>query len=74
MEVHPVECYHGATLSLDSCVPIIRLVDGRDAITRSFEFTDFNEAWGFMTRVALAAEVVSDPDIVEFTCCVLIRA
>jgi 4a-hydroxytetrahydrobiopterin dehydratase len=29
---------------------------GRDAITRSFAFKDFNEAWGFMARVALAAE------------------
>ncbi len=31
-------------------------VNGRDAITRTFEFTDFNEAWGFMARVALIAE------------------
>lgn len=31
-------------------------VDGRDAITRTFTFTDFNEAWGFMTRAALVAE------------------
>src|SRR3546814_20055907 len=28
----------------------------RDAIKRSFKFRDFNEAFGFMTRVALAAE------------------
>lgn len=33
-----------------------RLVDGRDAIQRSFKFKTFNEAWGFMTRVALMAE------------------
>jgi 4a-hydroxytetrahydrobiopterin dehydratase len=32
------------------------LVDGRDAITRSFQFRDFSEAWGFMNRVALLAE------------------
>ena len=32
------------------------LVDGRDAIQRSFKFKNFNEAWGFMTRVALMAE------------------
>jgi 4a-hydroxytetrahydrobiopterin dehydratase len=32
------------------------LVDGRDAITRSFTFADFNEAWGFMSRAALVAE------------------
>ena len=31
-------------------------LDGRDAITRSFTFRDFNEAFGFMTRVALIAE------------------
>jgi len=33
-----------------------RLVDGRDAITRTFTFADFNEAFGFMTRAALIAE------------------
>ena len=32
------------------------LDDGRDAITRSFKFTDFSEAFAFMTRVALLAE------------------
>ena len=31
-------------------------VPGRDAIGKSFKFADFNEAWGFMTRVALAAD------------------
>ena len=31
-------------------------VDGRDAIRKSFAFGDFNEAFGFMTRIALAAE------------------
>ena len=31
-------------------------VDGRDAISRSFQLKDFNEAFGFMTRVALKAE------------------
>lgn len=31
-------------------------VPGRDAIQKSFKFADFNQAWGFMTRVALAAE------------------
>jgi 4a-hydroxytetrahydrobiopterin dehydratase len=29
---------------------------GRDAITRKFVFADFNEAFGFMARVALTAE------------------
>ena len=31
-------------------------VRGRDALQKSFKFADFNEAWGFMTRVAMAAE------------------
>ena len=31
-------------------------VAGRDAIHKSFKFKDFNEAWGFMNRVALMAE------------------
>jgi 4a-hydroxytetrahydrobiopterin dehydratase len=31
-------------------------VSGRDAITRKFEFADFNEAFGFMSRAALLAE------------------
>jgi 4a-hydroxytetrahydrobiopterin dehydratase len=31
-------------------------VQGRDAIARTFTFQDFNQAFGFMTRVALAAE------------------
>ncbi len=31
-------------------------VEGRDAIARTFRFADFNAAFGFMTRVALAAE------------------
>jgi 4a-hydroxytetrahydrobiopterin dehydratase len=31
-------------------------VEGRDAITKSLAFEDFNAAFGFMTRVALLAE------------------
>jgi 4a-hydroxytetrahydrobiopterin dehydratase len=31
-------------------------VAGRDAIHKSFKFKDFNEAFGFMSRVALIAE------------------
>jgi 4a-hydroxytetrahydrobiopterin dehydratase len=31
-------------------------VDGRDAIQRHFKFADFNEAFGFMTRVAIKAQ------------------
>ena len=29
---------------------------GRDAIAKTFAFKDFNQAFGFMTRVALVAE------------------
>jgi len=32
------------------------LVPGRDAIQKGFKFKDFNQAFGFMTRVALLAE------------------
>jgi 4a-hydroxytetrahydrobiopterin dehydratase len=31
-------------------------VDARSAISKKFEFADFSAAWGFMSRVALAAE------------------
>jgi 4a-hydroxytetrahydrobiopterin dehydratase len=31
-------------------------VPGREAITRTFTFKDFNEAFGFMSRAALVAE------------------
>ena len=30
--------------------------EGRDAIIKTFQFKDFNAAFGFMTRSALAAE------------------
>ncbi len=33
-----------------------KAVPGRDAIGRSLTFGDFNQAWGFMSCVALAAE------------------
>jgi 4a-hydroxytetrahydrobiopterin dehydratase len=37
-------------------LPKWREVPGRDVIGRKFEFKDFNEAFGFMSRVALLAE------------------
>jgi 4a-hydroxytetrahydrobiopterin dehydratase len=37
-------------------LPQWRLVEGRDAIARTFTFEDFSAAFGFMTRAALAAE------------------
>lgn len=36
--------------------PLWTLEPGGKAITRSLKFADFNAAFGFMTRVALAAE------------------
>ncbi|KAF0753866.1 hypothetical protein AaE_005548 [Aphanomyces astaci] len=40
-------------------VPDWKIVEGRDAIYRRFEFKDFSEAWGFMSRAALAAEQIN---------------
>jgi 4a-hydroxytetrahydrobiopterin dehydratase len=37
-------------------LPDWKKVRGRDAITRTFIFADFSEAFGFMARAALAAE------------------
>ena len=37
-------------------VPGWSLVQGRDALHKSFKFKNFSEAFGFMTRVALVAE------------------
>ena len=37
-------------------VPGWQMVDGRDAIQKTFKFKDFNAAFGFMTRAALIAE------------------
>jgi 4a-hydroxytetrahydrobiopterin dehydratase len=45
-----------ARAALATELPGWHLAEGRDAIARSFRFADFNEAWGFMSRVALAAE------------------
>lgn len=35
------------------------LADGREAIRKTFTFQDFSAAFGFMTRVALAAEALN---------------
>lgn len=39
-------------------LPDWREVEGRDAIERTFVFRNFNQAFGFMTRVALVAEKI----------------
>ncbi|MFN3745033.1 MAG: 4a-hydroxytetrahydrobiopterin dehydratase [Hyphomicrobiaceae bacterium] len=39
-----------------AALPEWQMADGRDALTRTFRFADFSAAFGFMARVALAAE------------------
>lgn len=34
------------------------MVEGRDAISKTFQFADFNAAFGFMSRAALKAEAM----------------
>ncbi len=41
-----------AVAQLDGWTP----AEGRDAIRKTFSFRDFNAAFGWMTRIALAAE------------------
>ena len=45
-----------ARLGLAQRLPDWKTADGRDAISKSFKFKDFNAAFGFMTRSALVAE------------------
>ncbi len=52
--VQPLDA--AARAALPTTLPLWRPVEGRDAIRRDFRFRDFNEAWGFMCRVALLAE------------------
>jgi 4a-hydroxytetrahydrobiopterin dehydratase len=52
----PVQLTASERTSALASLPQWKLVSGRDAITRSFVFADFNAAFGFMTRTALYAE------------------
>ena len=45
-----------ARKAMPARVPGWQMVDGRDAIQKTFKFKDFNAAFGFMTRAALIAE------------------
>lgn len=45
-----------ARAALGRDLPRWAMVEGRDAIARTFRFADFSAAWGFMARVALLAE------------------
>ncbi|NKD76996.1 4a-hydroxytetrahydrobiopterin dehydratase [Haematospirillum sp. H1815] len=40
-------------------LPLWSMVPGRDALFRSLVFSDFSQAFGFMSRVALAAEAIN---------------
>lgn len=51
----PRDTLIGAARALEA-LPGWTAVAGRDAIARTYRFRDFNRAFGFMTRVALAAE------------------
>ena len=51
----PRPAHIGAAEALKT-LPLWSVKEGRDAIVRTFTFRDFNQAFGFMARVALAAE------------------
>jgi 4a-hydroxytetrahydrobiopterin dehydratase len=59
MMIKPLDAHERAALPRD--LPQWQLLEGRDAIQRSFRFRDFSEAWGFMTRAALLAEKADHP-------------
>ncbi len=42
--------------AIESILPHWKMVEGREAITRNFVFSDFRSAWQFMGRVAEKAE------------------
>jgi 4a-hydroxytetrahydrobiopterin dehydratase len=46
----------GAAAALEQLPGWTAAEGGRDAIRRTYRFADFNTAFGFMTRAALAAE------------------
>ncbi|MBR0655243.1 4a-hydroxytetrahydrobiopterin dehydratase [Plastoroseomonas arctica] len=54
MSVEPLD--DGARAGLATALPRWDLTPARDALTRAFQFGDFSEAWGFMSRVALLAQ------------------
>ncbi len=46
----------GAEAALGKLSGWSKVEGGRDAICKTFRFKDFNQAFGFMTRVAIRAE------------------
>lgn len=51
-----VKLSHSDTTSALAHLPGWKMVEGREAISKQFVFKDFNQAFGWMTRVALVAE------------------
>lgn len=49
----------GAEAALAELYGWVKADGGRDAITRTLEFADFNAAFGFMARVAMKAEAMN---------------
>jgi 4a-hydroxytetrahydrobiopterin dehydratase len=47
----------GAAVALAE-LPLWSAVEGRDAIRREYRFANFSAAFGWMTRIALAAEAL----------------
>jgi 4a-hydroxytetrahydrobiopterin dehydratase len=45
-----------ARQAIPARLPGWQMVEGRDAIAKTFTFPNFNAAFGFMTRAALVAE------------------
>lgn len=41
-----------------AALPGWSVVQGRDALAKSYEFADFSQAFGWMTRVAMVAETL----------------
>jgi len=53
---HPMKLLGDERLALLSEIPAWSEVAERDAITRTYDFRDFAQAFAFMTRIALHAE------------------
>jgi len=52
----PTKLEGDARLSALKEIPLWKEVNGRDAIFRKFEFTDFKGAWAWMSKVAEVAD------------------
>ncbi|MBC7800113.1 MAG: 4a-hydroxytetrahydrobiopterin dehydratase [Gemmatimonadaceae bacterium] len=57
VETTPIERLTDAVRdTLPTTLPDWRVLPDRDALVREFRFTDFTQAWAFMTRVAAVAD------------------